>query len=355
MFERIFQLRFVDVAKRLRLYLKPLARQVVSLLVVNRKHVGAPVVGVLPRRANNRLLCRWSLIGVLSFFATTVAAQSNQPIDIDSSSSFSTPFSDKPIAPTPPGRPDQDWSSKRVQKLAPVAPVAPVAPLSPSRPGPVVLPTVKRSNHLADETSTTQSQPDTAVLPPINAVERRSLGRPTKIPDEPRSNNKLGLGGSKWFFQTIGALAAVFVAILFARAILSRALGRSAVSKSSALLEVLARVNVSPRLQILLIRTGKRVLLVGESSSGLRTLADIQDPEEVAGLLAATAADQSNSISRNFNQLLSRFNGEYGDKQRRLEEGSDAAEHQVDRTRDQISGLVSRIRHLNLGKKGRWV
>ena len=76
---------------------------------------------------------------VLWLSATTVAAQSNQPIDIDAPTSLGTSSSQRPVVPTGPGRPDQGRLAQRV----------PVAPASPVRPDPVVVPEVP--NELAIE------------------------------------------------------------------------------------------------------------------------------------------------------------------------------------------------------------
>ena len=127
-----------------------------------------------------------------------------------------------------------------------------------------------------------------------------------------------------------------------------RAIGpvRPGAAPGSHAVQVLTRVAVAPRNHILLVRLGGRVLVIADSSHGLRTLANLDDPEEVASLLAAVTASEPNSISRGFASLLQRFNSSYRQNQH-VDEGADTTEHQVDRARDQVSSVLSRVRAIS--------
>jgi len=48
-----------------------------------------------------------------------------------------------------------------------------------------------------------------------------------------------------------------------------------------------ARVNLTPKHQVLVLRVGHRLLVVGDSGHGMRTLAEITDGDEAADVLAA--------------------------------------------------------------------
>jgi len=204
-------------------------------------------------------------------------------------------------------------------------------------------------------------------LTPVNKkTHRRSGQTPRSIPASGVPNESLPLGpwskslvdqhaspqespaGSTWVLNTIAALGVVIGAIFLLRTILSRAgLAKGlTTSGASPVIEVLSRVAVAPRNHVLLIRTGKRVLVVGDSSAGLRALAQIDDPQEVAGLIAAVQAQKPGSVTRSFGNLLRRFNSDYREDQRIDEEGADNSEHRVDRTRDEVSGLLSRVRSI---------
>lgn len=145
----------------------------------------------------------------------------------------------------------------------------------------------------------------------------------------------------------LGALGLVLGLILVLRWGWVR-FGGAVVARSSPAVEVLSRTTVSPRNHVVLLRVGGRIVVVGDSSAGLRTLAQIEEPDEVAGLLEAVTAAKTTSISQTFSQLLSHKGGEFGDS---LDAPADP-EHRVDRARDSLSGLLTRVRTLSQQKGG---
>jgi len=88
--------------------------------------------------------------------------------------------------------------------------------------------------------------------------------------------------------RTLLALAVVVVLILVARMMLKR-FGPVSGPRGREVLDVLARATVSPRHQLLLVRVGRRVVLVGQGPSSLATLSEVTDAEEVAALIEAVA------------------------------------------------------------------
>ena len=93
-------------------------------------------------------------------------------------------------------------------------------------------------------------------------------------------------------------------------------------------------------------RAGKRILVVGDNAAGLRTLADIDDPEEVAGLLASVTAARPTSISAGFSNLLGRMNTEYVEDDSPPDETISQEGKHIDQARNQVSQLLSRIRSM---------
>ena len=55
------------------------------------------------------------------------------------------------------------------------------------------------------------------------------------------------------------------------------------------MLDVLARATVSPRHQLLLVRLGHRLVLVGQSPASLTALSEVTDAGEVAALIEAAS------------------------------------------------------------------
>ena len=75
----------------------------------------------------------------------------------------------------------------------------------------------------------------------------------------------------------------------FALRRLARARGGGALGGA---IQVVARASLGPREQLSLVRVGERLVLVGSGPGGMTPLTEVDDPDEVASLLAAAGADQ---------------------------------------------------------------
>jgi len=181
---------------------------------------------------------------------------------------------------------------------------------------------------------------------PIVASEQRPLA-PGVAPGS-SEGQPAGRPGRSWVLDTLAALAVVILAVFGARAVLRRWSGSSGTVGGAPGVEVLARVGVGPRQQVLLLRLAQRVLVVGQTPAELSRLAEIADAQEVADILAAVQRSRPGSISQGFGQLLQRFHREHAEHE--SPEGgqipADATEAITDRTRDGVSSLLSRLRRL---------
>ena len=90
--------------------------------------------------------------------------------------------------------------------------------------------------------------------------------------------------------RTLVALALVVVLIFAARAALKR-FGPVSGPRRREVLDVLARASVSSRHQLLLVRVGRRVVLVGQGPASLTTLSEMTDAEEVAALIEGASGE----------------------------------------------------------------
>lgn len=72
----------------------------------------------------------------------------------------------------------------------------------------------------------------------------------------------------------------------------------------SGVLEVLGRYPVSRGQTLVLLKMDRRVLLLGQSSSGFQTLAEVTDPDEVASLLIKTRDEEGASLAARFTEML---------------------------------------------------
>jgi len=149
---------------------------------------------------------------------------------------------------------------------------------------------------------------------------------------------------SSGLLKTVTSLGVVIGLILLARFGYAR-MGGKVASASSPVVEVLSRTTVAPRSHVMLLRVGGRVLVVSDSSAGMRTLASVEDAQEVADLLGAVSAAKPTSISRGFAQIFHRFDEEYESPQPEIE-GDVKPGSDMPHARATLSGLLSKVRGL---------
>ncbi len=149
-----------------------------------------------------------------------------------------------------------------------------------------------------------------------------------------------------WLLQTLSALGIVIALIFVLRAVMRRLAGPNAPSSRGGLVEVLARTPIGPKTYILFLKISDRVIVAAQSPAGINNLTTLDDPEDVANLLQQVSAAQPASISDSFRKLMQREHEGYEEPDLTAEEGADQDEQYVDRTRDQLTSLMTRIRSL---------
>ena len=104
-------------------------------------------------------------------------------------------------------------------------------------------------------------------------------------PDRDGRDGSGGAGGGWRAWARMILALAVVVALVFALRWAVRRFGRPfGPAGGPGPVRVLARAGVSPRQELLLVRMGRRILLIGAGADGLTALAEATDPEEIAEL-----------------------------------------------------------------------
>ena len=214
-------------------------------------------------------------------------------------------------------------------QTTPAVPVTSNSPVSVSDPQPQPQPTPS-----ADVPSSEAE--------PLPAIEQTPLGGRPPAGDAVEQLST-GTGVGSWGLQTAMALGVVIVLVVLVRLFLRRLQGGGAAT-SPGLVEVMARVPISPKTYVLFLRIGQRIIIAGQTQAGLNTLASFDDPDDVAEVLAHVQAAKPASISEGFGKLMKQFDRGYDPNE---VEGGDSAEHVVDRARNDVSGLLTRLRSLN--------
>jgi len=122
----------------------------------------------------------------------------------------------------------------------------------------------------------------------VGGEARRDPARSRKLP---RGGN-----GGGWL-QTLGALAVVVAVIFAVRMLLKRFAGSAPLARRAGAIEVLAQTRLAARQQLSLVRLGRRLVLLGSGPAGIRSLAEVTDPQEVEELLAAARSGATGALA----------------------------------------------------------
>lgn len=158
-------------------------------------------------------------------------------------------------------------------------------------------------------------------------------------------------GNDGWLMNTLMALGVVIALVFLIRFFLRKGGVVSTAAPQGGVVEVLSRTTVAPRSHVVLMRVGQRILVVSDSTAGMRTLASVAEPEEVAELLGAVTAAQASSVSQSFNGVMKKLSGQWSADDRDDVEGvsiDDAMDDGVgmDRARGALSSVRSRLNML---------
>jgi flagellar biogenesis protein FliO len=107
---------------------------------------------------------------------------------------------------------------------------------------------------------------------------------------------------------TLGGLVAVLALVYLTAKVLRKSMPAAQRTLPMEVVQVLGRKPLDYRHSIHLIRCGSRLLVIGSSQEGLRTLCELTDPVEIdylAGL--CKPSEPTTSVADTFNQLFRRF------------------------------------------------
>lgn len=105
----------------------------------------------------------------------------------------------------------------------------------------------------------------------------------------------------------------------------------------SGALRIVSQTHLTAKHQLMLVRLGGRLVLLGVSPERINTLSIIDDPEQVAQILGDVASTQAGSVSRAFVESMQEETEAYME----LPE-----EDTTDATRGQVRGLLKKVRTL---------
>ena len=153
------------------------------------------------------------------------------------------------------------------------------------------------------------------------------------------------------------ALAAVIALILLLRFGARRFLDLPGGQRSTGAVQVLSRTVLAPRQHVVLLKVGKRIIVVGDSGGQMSSLGDIADPDEVASLVGHIREEKLTVSAKAFGSLFRRAKDD-------LEEAPETESHspapisdqfaeapaedpELTSTREEISDLMQKVRGLS--------
>ncbi len=165
-----------------------------------------------------------------------------------------------------------------------------------------------KSAPVASEAAAAGASPETETIP---AQESRPLGAapaPAALggirTGDDGGRAMTDLVGGRELARVALALLGVIGLILLLRLWVRRIGGPFAgAPRPSGVVEILARYPVARSQQLILMKLGRRLVLLHQSRTGMTTLSELRDPQEVAALLASVEA----AGSAKFPRLLGRF------------------------------------------------
>jgi len=211
------------------------------------------------------------------------------------------------------------------------------------------------------------TRPATQAVPVRSEIGQSLIRRDTVRPDTTRSAAPPQPAAPEFNAPKVaGALALVLGLIFVLYRLLRRSVNGAALPGATNAVQVLTRTPLSPRQQVLLLRVGRRMLVVADCNGQLSSLCEIQDADEVAALAGQLRDEKLTSASNAFGNLLGRWRRAAGDDedaeefpraapdvpQRPAGEDGNADAQGVDdpgvaSARTEIHGLTERVRLLS--------
>lgn len=149
------------------------------------------------------------------------------------------------------------------------------------------------------------------------------------------------------------ALVAVVALIFLLKWLVRQYLGGTGFGRSSRAIEVLGRSVVSPKQQFMLVRVGRRVVVVADGGGQMNAVCEISDPQEVAEIVGQVQSERNDSITRSFGTLFGRAGQDFEQTETTAaEDGQDAPPSlatagSAEEARDEIRGLLDKVQGLS--------
>jgi flagellar biosynthetic protein FliO len=171
----------------------------------------------------------------------------------------------------------------------------------------------------------------------LESAEAESAGRPVDLRRIERPN---GASGSLWSVRDMLPLLAVLALIIGLAVLVKRYLAPKRLLPGTNGLEVIARTPISPKQNLVLVKMGPTLVLLGQTSERITSLAWVEDPDQVAGVMGQVAGhgrDKQDAFGSTM--LRERLSYELPD--------GELPEETTSMVHGQLRGLLGRLKRIN--------
>jgi flagellar biogenesis protein FliO len=121
-----------------------------------------------------------------------------------------------------------------------------------------------------------------------------------------RTGQRSRPAGDGWW-STLGGLVAVLALVFLTAKVIRKSVPAAQKTLPAEVVQILGRKALDYRHTIHLVRFGSRMLMLGTSQEGTRTLSEISDPVEIDYLAGLCKPSDPGSVATTFSQLFQRF------------------------------------------------
>jgi flagellar biogenesis protein FliO len=154
--------------------------------------------------------------------------------------------------------------------------------------------------------------------------------------------------------RVVMALALVLGAIFLLRWIAHCLLLKSGTLRGSKAIHVVSRSVLSPKQQVIMLRVGKRLIVVGDSGGQMNALCEISDPDEVASLIGESHKEpaEAGGAGKSFGAIFRRAEEPFTEAPDLPEETPAVGLDDGATTREQINELMGKVQMMRKQFKG---
>ena len=196
----------------------------------------------------------------------------------------------------------------------------------------------------------------TAIAPPTSPPKSKyeSIEFNKRPPQQQASAPTQLINSDSSVLRVVGALGVVLGCIFIVRYAGKKILGLQTPGASNGVIQVLCRIPISPRQQLMLIQIGRKMILLANCGTSMNAVCEITDPDEVAALAGQLQERRRTSATSAFLSLFGKAGAKFEAQQEPVsdetsieEESSEQpVEPELATTRAEMRGLMDRVHQL---------